>query len=96
MEQIEFGFSYGYTQAIMKIEDLIDGLSQDLKLHRRRFTEKEVKAFLACVLANRHVLQEDPFVFIRCNNNAPGGYECFVEDSHRRRMLEHDSVGRKE
>lgn len=96
MEAFEPGIYEGYRRAILRIQQEINfGLLEDLKMHKRRFNIKEMQALLTCALDNRHELIENPFAFIRCNNDVRGGYEVWEEDKNRRRTLEHESIGRK-
>lgn len=91
MEKIEFGYSHGYTAALMRIRKELAYLFGDLKLHKRRVTQKEIDAFMKCAIDNRAELRDNPFAFIRCNNSVPGGFEIWEEDKHRRRMYAYDN-----
>jgi len=78
-----FGFEYvqGYTAALQDVLDIIssDGFELDLKRHKRNHSQKTYKALLECMLQNRAILREEPDAFIRCNNDVPGGFECYIE-----------------
>lgn len=78
-----FGFEYvqGYTVALQDVLKIIgnDGFEDDLKRHKRKHNQKTYKALLECILQNRVILREEPYAFIRCNNDVPGGFECYIQ-----------------
>lgn len=67
----------GYTAALQDAIWTVEHITEDMKLHKRRQRQKEYTNLLKCMLANRARLREDPYAFVRCNNNIPGGYEVF-------------------
>ena len=66
---IEFNGDYirGYTKAIQMIQEQFDGISKDLKHHRKRPTEKLIKEFLDCCLKERAILRDWNDSFVRWN-----------------------------
>ena len=75
-----FGIEYvqGYTAALQDAIAVIDLIQFDMKKHRRRQNYKSYRAILECMLKNRAILRENPDAFIRCNDNADGGYEVYI------------------
>lgn len=76
-EKIEFGYAHGYTQGMMRVLDAIETVSIDLKHHKRRFTQKEMSAMIKAMIADREKLRENPFAFVRCNNEKKDGWEVY-------------------
>lgn len=76
MQQIEFGFSHGYTSALLRVKETIcQELADDLKRHQRRFSVKEISTMLDAMIADREKLRENPFAFVRCNGKGWEVYE---------------------
>lgn len=79
MESIEFGFSHGFTCGIQKVADQFDaGLLDDMKRHGMRVTQKSMRDLFKCMIDNRELLRENPFAFVRCNKDVPGGFEVYM------------------
>ena len=76
-EKIEFGYAHGYTQGMMRVLDAIETVSADLKHHKRRFTQKEIAAMVKAMITDREKLRENPFAFVRCNNEKKDGWEVY-------------------
>lgn len=77
-----FPFMYvqGYTAALQDVLSTIENIQYDLKHHKRRQSFKTYKAIIECMLKYRVVLREEPCAFVRCNGNAEGGYEVYIEN----------------
>lgn len=71
----------GYTAALQDVLETIDNIQIDLKAHKRRQNNKTYRAIIECMIKNRVVLREEPDAFVRCNDNAEGGFEVYV--SHK-------------
>ena len=87
MERLEFGYSDGYRMALMRVRDEITGgILDDMKRHHRRVTRKELLSWIDCMIEHRAALRDNPFAFVRCNDEAHGGYEIF--DSNERKVIQ--------
>ena len=69
----------GYTAALQDVLKVIEEIQVDLKVHKRRQSYKTYKGIIQCMLNNRTILRENPDAFVRCNDNAEGGYEVYIE-----------------
>lgn len=69
----------GYTAALQDVRNVLTGIQDDLKRHKRRQSAKTYIEIIDCMIANRVELRENPKAFIRCNDNVPGGYELWEE-----------------
>lgn len=76
-----FGYEYvqGYTAALQDVLQTIENIQVDLKYHKRRQNVKTHKAIVECMIKNRVILREEPYAFVRCNDNADGGFEVYIE-----------------
>lgn len=76
-----FSYEYvqGYTAALQDVLETIDDIQNDLKKHKRKQNSKTYKAIAECMLKNRVILREEPYAFVRCNDNVEGGFEVYVE-----------------
>ncbi len=76
-----FGYEYvqGYTSALQDVLKTIEDIQVDLKHHKRRQSAKTYKAIIECMIKNRAILREEPGAFVRCNDNADGGFEVYIE-----------------
>ena len=76
-----FGLEYiqGYTAALLDVRAVLDDIEYDLKIHKRRQNLKTIRQIIDCMIANRIVLRENPEAFVRCNDNADGGFEIYIE-----------------
>ena len=70
----------GYTAALQDVLKTVEAIQSDLKRHKRRQCAKTYKAILECMIENRVILREEPGAFVRCNDNAEGGFEVYVEN----------------
>lgn len=77
-----FGFQYvqGYTAALQDVLRTFEELQYDMKLHKRKQNYKNYKAVVECMLKNRVILREEPDAFVRCNDQADGGYEVYIQN----------------
>ena len=73
---IEWGYVHGFTSGLLKSREIISYICEDMKMHKRRITEKELKKVFDIAIEEREKLRENPFTFIRC---IEGGYELFEE-----------------
>ena len=75
-----FGSEYihGYTAGIRMVMDTLEDIQVDMKLHKRKQNYKTYRAILDTILENRTLLREEPRAFVRCNDNAPRGFEVFI------------------
>lgn len=75
-----FGYEYvqGYTAALQDVLETINDIQDDLKRHKRKQNSKTYKAIVECMLRNRVILREEPYAFVRCNDEAEGGYEVYI------------------
>lgn len=69
----------GYTAALQDVLKTIEEIQFDLKHHKRRQNTKTYKAIIECMIKNRVILREEPYAFVRCNDNADGGFEVYIE-----------------
>lgn len=69
----------GYTAALQDVLKTIEEIQFDLKYHKRRQNAKTYKAIIECMIKNRAILREEPYAFVRCNDNADGGFEVYIE-----------------
>lgn len=68
----------GYRAALQDVLEVLDYIRVDLKLHKRKQNYKTYKAIVECMLANHAILREEPYAFVRCNDNVDGGFEVFI------------------
>ena len=75
-----FSYEYvqGYTAALQDVLETINHIQDDLKIHKRKQNSKTYKAIVECMLKNRVILREEPYAFVRCNDNAEDGYEIHI------------------
>lgn len=76
-----FGYPYvqGYTAALQDVLSTIGkDMEEDLKRHKRRQNLKTVRAIVECMLKNRAIFREEPYAFVRCNDEADGGFEVYI------------------
>lgn len=75
-------YRQGYTKALQDVLSYFEshGFLADLKKHKRKQTLKELSKFINCMIDNRIALQDNPDAFIRCNNEAKGGYELWYDN----------------
>lgn len=73
------GYSQGYTAALMDVLGTIQHIDSDLKMHKRKRNRSTYENILRCMIDNRHILRDNPFAFVRCNDNCEGGFEVFVK-----------------
>lgn len=71
-------YASGYTSALLRLQNLLgdESLREDCRRHKKPFTQKTIREFLQCAIDNRHILRENPFVFIRCSGT---GKDCKFE-----------------
>lgn len=76
-----FGIEYvqGYTAALQDVLKVLDEIPRDLKLHHRKQNISTLKAIVSCMIKNRTILREEPYAFVRCNDNVDGGFEVYIE-----------------
>lgn len=75
--KMEFGYSNGYTKALLKVKEQLDNsMYEDMKRHKVKFNVKNVQAILDCMIENRELLRENPFAFVRCKKD--GGFEVAI------------------
>ncbi len=74
MKEIEWGYINGYTDGLIKAREIISYICDDMKMHKRRITPKELDKVLHTALMGRAELRENPDAFVRCIEN---GYEVF-------------------
>lgn len=76
-----FGIEYvqGYTAALQDVLQTIDYMQDDLKSHKRKQNAKTYKTIVGLMLENRAIFREEPGAFVRCNDNAQGGFEVYIE-----------------
>lgn len=79
VSRLEFGYAHGYTDALMKVFDTIEHIDSDLTAHKRRRNKKTYSTIIRCMIENRAELRDNPFAFVRCNDNCEGGFEVFVK-----------------
>ena len=77
MEQIEWGYIRGYTDGLIKAREIINYICDDMKMHKRRITPKELDKVFDIAITGRAELRENPDAFVRCIEN---GYEVFKGD----------------
>lgn len=78
MDKLEFGYSHGYTAALLRLKETISPeLYKDLRRHNRRLTIKELSAMIDCMIESREKLRDNPFAFVRCNNATEKGWEVY-------------------
>lgn len=68
----------GYTAALQDVLETINNIQDDLKIHKRKQDSKTYKAIIECMLKNRVILREEPYAFVRCNNNIDSGFEVYI------------------
>lgn len=77
-----FSYEYvqGYTAALQDVIDIIgnDWFQDDLRRHKRKQNYKTYLALLKCMLNARAILRENPDAFVRCNDQADGGFEVYI------------------
>ena len=76
-----FGPEYvqGYTAALLDVRAVLENIEYDLKIHKRKQNLKTMKQIIDCMIKNRVVLRENPGAFVRCNDDADGGFEIYIE-----------------
>lgn len=86
-----FGYPYvqGYLAALQDVLDTIEHIQYDLKGHKRKQNYKTYKAIIECMIKGRAIFREDPYAFVRCNDD---GYEIYIEgkgvyDPETRRII---------
>ena len=70
MERLSHDFNWGYTKAILDIQEVFKYIQPDLKHHHKTMTAGMAEKLLSCCLANREKLRESCDGFIRYS-----GYE---------------------
>ena len=75
-----FGTEYiqGYTAGIREVIEEIECIQEDLRNHKRKQNYQTYRAILDTILENRVLLREESRAFVRCNDNAPRGFEVFI------------------
>lgn len=78
-----FSYEYvqGYTAALQDVLNTITEIQCDLKIHKRKQNYKTYTAILECMLKNRAILREEPYAFVRCNDNVESGFEVYIGKS---------------
>ena len=80
MDRVVEGYSIGYTHGLMRVKQTLDmSMCDDLKRHGKRLTIKTLQAIINCMIENRETLRENPWAFVRCNDNAKNGFEVYVQ-----------------
>lgn len=76
-----FGTQYiqGYTAALQDVLRTMEDAQSDMKMHKRKQNYKTYKAMVECMLKNRTILREEPYAFVRCNDNAESGFEVYTQ-----------------
>ena len=78
MERLSGDFIRGYTKAIQDIIEVFEYIEDDLKFHKKRFTNKIALQLLGAILENRECLRENCDGFIRFNHSK-NCFEWFSE-----------------
>lgn len=68
IDKLSGDYNKGFTKGIQKVLNGFDGFCSDLKYNNKRLTEKNVKDYLKCCLANRELLRDFDDSFIRWNH----------------------------
>lgn len=87
IERLDSRYIEGYTDALKMVYARLEpeDLSYDMRMHKRPRTMKEFAKVVKLMIQYRHVFRDYDGIFIRCNDNAPGGYEVF--DSKNREIV---------
>ena len=72
-----YDFAHGYATALLKVLETFDTIQPDLKVHKRRQNYKTYRSIVNCILQNQVALRENPDAYIRCSNEAEGGFELW-------------------
>lgn len=97
--KLELGYRHGFTNGVVKIQDLMQGVFEDIRHHQCVPNEKQIIRFLDACIKYREDLCENPWAFIRCegtgnqmqfrlciDKNAPIGYKKTIEELKEYRL----------
>ena len=78
MERLDGSYIRGFTAGLQAAKEIFTYIVPDMRMHKRRMTDKEIQKIIDCAIKEREQLRENSDAFIRCCAN--GGYEVYAEE----------------
>lgn len=78
MERLDGSYIRGFTAGLQAAKEIFTCIVPDMRMHKRRMTDKEIQKIIDCAIREREQLRENPDAFIRCCAN--GGYEVYAKE----------------
>lgn len=75
MDRLDGSFNRGFTAGLQKALEIMQYISDDMRVHKRKLNAKAAIEILQAAINGRETLRENPEAFVRCLSS--GGYEVY-------------------